>query len=116
MSTSKMASRTTVAATMTTRSASRGIPRGRSFSIRFRYPNSSHRLRSIRLPAEYVRQFVEPSLFPIRFDVRKILTVYPRCAVVCFAPLVRIGQHVFAIHLVVQQVEPIVRLLLSFHL
>src|SRR5215470_9572005 len=31
-----------------------------------------------------------------------------------FAPLVRIGQHVLAIHLVVQQVEPIVRLLLRF--
>ena len=70
----------------------------------------------IRLPAECVRQFVEPSLFPVRLNVRKVLTIYPRCPLVGFAPLVRIGQHVFAIHLVVQQIEPIVRLLLSFYL
>jgi hypothetical protein len=79
-----------------------GNPERPKFSIRLRYPDPADRLRSIRLAAECVRQFVEPSFLSIRLDVRKILTIYPWCAVVGFAPLVRIGQHVFAIHLVVQ--------------
>ena len=111
-----MASRTTVAADHRHPVRESRNPERTELAIRFRYPDSSDRLRSIRLSAEYVRQFVEPSLFPIRLDVRKILTVYPRRAFIGFAPLIGIRQHVFAIHLVVQEVEPIVRRTLSFHL
>ena len=76
-----------------------------------RNPDPSHRLSSIRLRAEYVRQFVEPSLLPVRLDVRKFLPIYPRRAFISFAPLIGVSQYIFAIQLVVQQIESIVRLL-----
>src|ERR1039457_7049172 len=81
-----------------------------------RDPPPSARLGSIRPPAECVRQFAEPQLFPVRFDVRKILPIYPRCTLLGFAPTIRITEHICPIHLVVQQVKPIVRLSLSFRL
>ena len=43
----------------------------------------------------------------VRFDVRKFLTIYSRCTFISFAPFIGVGQHVFAIQLVVQRVEPI---------
>ena len=79
-------------------------------------PHPSNCLGSIRLPAEFVRQFTEPPLFPVCLDVRKFLTVDPRCTFVGFAPLIGVGQHVLAVQLVIQKIEPIVRCLLSFRL
>src|ERR1700686_5294663 len=50
--------------------------------IRFGYMHPSHRLRSIRLAFQFLRQFVEPSLYPVRLDVLECLAVYSRCAAV----------------------------------
>ena len=46
------------------------------------YKHSSDWSRSISLLPERKRQFTEPSLHPIRLDVRKVLAVHARCALV----------------------------------
>src|SRR6516225_8891357 len=56
-----------------------------------RDPYPSNCLGSIRLPAECIRQFVEPPFFPVHLDVRKFLSVDPRCALVGFAPLIGVA-------------------------
>ena len=85
-------------------------------AVRLRYPHTSHRLSSIRLPAECLRQFTQPPLFPVRLDVRKVLPVHPRCACIGLAAPIRVLQNIFAIQLVVQQIEAIVRRFLRFRL
>src|SRR5438128_8769339 len=97
MSTSKMGSSTTTAAVITTRSKMRGIPREFGLIARFGYPHPSNCLSSIRLPAECVRQFAQPALFPVRRDVRKVLLIYPRRTLIGLAAAVGIFQHVLAI-------------------
>src|SRR6516165_8231066 len=57
------------------------IPHGRDaqrpeFAVGLRYEHASDRLRSVRLLPERKRQFGQPPLDPIRFDVHKVLTVY----------------------------------------
>src|SRR6201989_2384846 len=52
------------------------------FAIGLRYVHSSNRVRSIRLLPERKRQFAKPPLLPIRFNVREVLPIYPRCALV----------------------------------
>jgi hypothetical protein len=81
-----------------------------------RYPHPPYCFRSIRLPEEFVRQFAQPSLLPVRLDVREVLPVYPRCAMIGFTAPVGVLQHVLAIQLVIQQIEPIARRSLRFGL
>ena len=50
------------------------------FAVGFRYKHSSDWLWPVRLRPERMRQFSQPSLDPIRLDVRKILAVDPRRA------------------------------------
>src|SRR5213592_3319586 len=52
------------------------------FAVGFRYIHSSDWLWPVSLLPERKRQFRQPPLDPIRFDVRKVLTVYSRCALV----------------------------------
>jgi len=52
------------------------------FAIGLRYVYSSDGIRSVSLLPERKRQFVKPSLHPILFDVREVLAVHPRCALV----------------------------------
>ena len=55
-------------------------------------------------------------VFSIRRDVRKVLLVHSRCALVGLAPIVGVLQPVLAIQLVVQKVEPMARRTLRFRL
>ena len=63
------------------------IPQGRDaqrpeFAVGFRYEHSSDGSRSISLLPERKRQFAEPSLHPIHLDIRELLTIHARCALV----------------------------------
>src|SRR5215467_12833098 len=71
------------------------------------YEHSSDRLRSVSLLLERKRQFAEPPLHPIRFNVRKFLPVHTRRALVGAALGVGMGQDVIAANLVVQSIEAI---------
>ena len=51
-------------------------------AVGFRDEHSSDRVRSVSLLSERKRQFTEPSLNPIRFDVCEFLAVHPRRALV----------------------------------
>src|ERR1700739_2481381 len=56
------------------------IPQGRDaqrpeLAVGLRYEHASDRLRSVCLLPERERQFGQPPLDPIRFDVRKVLAV-----------------------------------------
>jgi hypothetical protein len=53
------------------------------------------------------RQFAEPPLHPIRLDVRELLAIHTRCALVGAALGIGMGQDVLAADLVVQGVEAI---------
>ena len=46
----------------------------------------------IRLLPERKRQFTKPPLHPVHFDVREVLTVHTRCALVGAALGISIGQ------------------------
>jgi hypothetical protein len=63
---------------------------------------------------ERKRQFGQPPLDPIRFDVRKVLTVYSWCALVGAALGIGMRQDVFAADLVVQGIEAITGFRLRF--
>ena len=84
------------------------------FAITFRDEHTAHRVRSIRSLSQFGRQFVEPSVSPVRLDVLEGLAVHPRGAVVGATAQVGEFQDVPAIHLVVQPVEPIPRRSLRF--
>ena len=60
------------------------------------------------------RQFAEPPLYAIRLNVRKVLTICPRCALVGAALSIRMSQNILAADLVVQRVEAIVGFCLRF--
>ncbi|SIO10887.1 hypothetical protein SAMN05444166_2492 [Singulisphaera sp. GP187] len=83
-------------------------------TIRFKNVNTLHRVRLIRLPPQVFRQFVEPRLDPRRLDVRERLAVDPRHAAVGTAAGEGECQDVATVHLVVQQIEAIVRRSLRF--
>jgi len=68
----------------------------------------------VALLPERKRQFAKPPLDAIRLDVREVLTVYPRCALVGAALCKRIGQNVPTADLVVQRVEAIAAFCLRF--
>src|SRR6202022_928188 len=84
------------------------------FAIGLRYEHSSDRVRSVSLLLERKRQFAKPPLHPIRFNVRKFLAVYPRCALVGAALSVSMGQDVIATNLVVQSIEAVAGFCLRF--
>jgi hypothetical protein len=95
------------------------IPQGRDaqrpeFAVGLRYEHSSDWSRSIALLPERKRQFAEPPLRAIRVDVREVLTVYTRCALVGAALGIGMRQNVFTADLVVQGVEPITGFCLRF--
>ena len=98
---------------MQTRSRTVEMPNGLSLPLAFGM-NSSDGLRSISLLPERKRQFAKPPLHPIRLDVREVLTVHTRCALVGAALRIRMGQDVFAADLVVQSVEAIAGFCLRF--
>jgi hypothetical protein len=52
------------------------------FAIGLRYEHSSDGFRSVSLLPERNRQFAKPPLHPVRVDVRKMLSVHTRCALV----------------------------------
>jgi hypothetical protein len=67
-----------------------------------------------RLMPEGNRQFRQPSLDPIRLDVREILAIDARRALVRAALGIGMRQNIVAADLVVQSVEAIAGLGLSF--
>ena len=88
------------------------IPQGRDaqrpeFAVGFRYEHSSDRIRSVLLVPERKRQFAEPPLHAVRLDIREVLTVHARCALVGAALGPGMGQDVLAADLVVQRVEAV---------
>ena len=98
---------------MQTRSRTVEMPSGLSLPLAFGM-NASDRLRSVCLLPERKRQFSQPSLDPVCLDVRKILAVDARRALVGAALGVGMRQNVVAADLVVQGVEAIAGLRLRF--
>src|SRR5215471_12501756 len=84
------------------------------FAVGFRYKHSSDWLWSVSLLPERKRQFSQPSLDPVCLDVRKILAVDTRRALVRAALGIGMHQNVVAADLVVQSVEAIAGLRLRF--
>src|SRR5258708_6399291 len=62
-------------------------------------------LRSIRSTFQLLRQFVQPLLHPILFDVLEGLAIYSCCSAIGFATFIGECQNVFSVHLVVQDIE-----------
>jgi hypothetical protein len=89
-------------------------PQRPQFAVGLRYEHSSDRLWSVSLLPERKRQFSQPSLDPISLDVRKILAVDARRALVGAALGIGMRQNVIAADLVVQSVEAIASLRLRF--
>ena len=90
------------------------MPNGLSWPLAFGYVHSSDRVRSVCLLPERTRQFAQPPLHPVHFDVRKVLTVHTRCALVGAALGIGMGQDVLAADLVVQGVEAVAGFCLRF--
>src|SRR6202162_5106029 len=95
------------------------IPQGRDaqrpeFAVGLRYIHSSDRVRSVSLLPERKRQFAKPPLQPIRLDVREVLTIYTRCALVGAALGIGMSQDVLAADLGVTGVETIAGFYLRF--
>src|SRR5450755_465147 len=82
--------------------------------VGLRYEHSSDRIRSIVLIPERKRQFTEPPLHPIRLDIRELLPVHTRRALIGAALRISMSQHIVTADLVVQSVEAIARLCLRF--
>jgi hypothetical protein len=98
---------------MQTRSRTVEMP-SPEFAVGLRYEHASDRLRSVGLLPERKRQFGQPPLDPVRLDVRKILAVYARCALVGTALGIGMRQNILAAELVVQSVEAIIGFRLRF--
>ena len=95
------------------------IPHGRDaqrpeLAVGLRDEHSSDRIRLIALLPERKRQFAKPPLDAIRLNVREVLTVYPRCALVRATLRVGVCQDVITADLVVQRVEAIAGFCLRF--
>ena len=95
------------------------IPHGRDaqrpeFAVGLRDKHSSDWLRSVSLLPERKRQFSQPPLDPICLDVREVLAVHARCALVGTTLSIGMRQNVLAADLVVQSVEAIAGLRLRF--
>src|SRR6202043_1533287 len=72
---------------------------------RFGFPPPPYGLRSIRSSFQLLRQFVQPLLRPVLFDVLERLAVYSCCSAIRFATFIGECHHVFSVHLVVQSIE-----------
>jgi hypothetical protein len=90
------------------------MPSGPEFAIGLRDEHSSDRVRSVALLSERKRQFTEPALHPVRFDLREVLLVYTRCPLVRAALRIGMRQNVLAVDLVVQSIEAEARRCLRF--
>ena len=90
------------------------MPSGLSLPLAFGMYTLLMGVRSVSLLPERKRQFAEPPLYAIRLNVRKVLTIYPRCALVGAALSIRMSQNILAADLVVQRVEAIVGFCLRF--
>ena len=106
---------TTTAAVITTRSAIRGIPSGRSF-LPSAFGIHTRRTASARYVFLCSFSASSPSQrsSPYAAMSAKSCLVHPRCALVGLAPIVGVPQHVLAIQLVVQKVEPVAGAALAF--
>ena len=91
-----------------------GMPSGLEFAVGLRDEHASDWVRSVSLLPERKRQFTQPPLDPICLDVRKVLTVATRCALVGAALGIGMRQDILAADLVVQGVEAITGLCLRF--
>src|SRR6266516_1275181 len=77
------------------------IPQGRDaqrpeFAVGLGYEHSSDWSRSVSLLPESKRQFAKPPLYPIRVDVREVLTIHPRRALVRAALGIGMRQNILA--------------------
>jgi hypothetical protein len=84
------------------------------FAVGLRYEHSSDGVRSVRLFLERKRQFTKPPLHAVRLDIREVLAVHARCALVGAALGPCMSQNIVAADLVVQRVEAEARLCLRF--
>jgi hypothetical protein len=99
---------------MQTRSRTLEMPSGLSLPLAFGNIHSSDWLWPVGLLPERKRQFSQPSLDPVCLDVRKVLAIDPRRTPIGAALGVGMRQNVVAADLVVQGVEAIAGLCLSF--
>ena len=88
------------------------IPHGRDaqrpeLAVGLRDEHSSDGIRLVALLPERKRQFAKPPLDAIRLNIREVLPIYSRCALVGAALGKRMSQNVLAADLVVQRVEAI---------
>src|SRR5579875_3367229 len=79
---------------------------------RLRDHHPEHRLRLVLLGAEFVPEFRQPLPPPLRFDLLEALPIDARRAFVGFRQFIGMGQNVFAVNLVVKEVEAIFRFVL----
>ena len=84
------------------------------FAVGLRDEHSSDGVRSVSLLPERKRQFTEPPLHPVRFDIYEVLSIYTRRALVGAALGVGVSQDVLAVNLVVQGVEAVTGFCLRF--
>ena len=99
---------------MQTRSRKVEMPSGLSLPLAFGMNTLLMGSGRISFLPERKRQFAEPSLHPIRLDVRELLSIHTRCALVGAALGIGMGQDVLAADLVVQGVEAIAGFCLRF--
>jgi hypothetical protein len=92
----------------------RSDPQWSLLAIRFRDEHAADRLWLVRLLSQVVRQFVQPLLDAVSFDVRERLAVDPRRTTVGTAAVEGEFQDVATVHLVVQRVEAIAGRFLRF--
>ena len=77
-------------------------------AIGLRDVNPTDRLGAIGSAPESFREQFQPSVQPVRLDVLEGLAVYSRSSAVGSAAVVGMTQDIFAVHFVVQRVEPLV--------
>ena len=99
---------------MQTRSRKVEMPSGLSLPLAFGMETLLMGSPSVKLSPERKRQFAKPPLYAIRLNVRKVLTIYPRCALVRAALSKRMNQNILTADLVVQRVEAMVGFCLRF--
>ena len=87
---------------------------GPGLAVRLGDVHPPDRRRTVRPALQLLRQFAQPPLQPIRLDVLERLPVHARRSLIGLAAVVGEGQHVLAVHLVVQRVEPVARRSLRF--
>src|SRR5436190_21416579 len=83
-------------------------------AIGLRDKHASNGIRSVAFLSERKRQFTEPSLNSIHFDVRELLTVHTRRALVGAALRISMSQDIVTADLVVQGIEAIPGFCLRF--